>query len=243
MPPADNHRDALPQPAQGTIDRRSLGAVSRIQHAPHLALGHVEVAGKTALRNPGLAPRLVKGRLQRNLHRRNDQRPPLARARRLGQVLALPDRGRDQLAQQIPGFRQRLFPGRAVRCAPPEVGKRHHVPAVVVTFDPGGIIIGIGHSSTPPGPGHCRHSVPRNSSPSIPRSASTLLNSPLPISLLRSLTVVLRSPACKSVPCDKTCSPPSVRCATTKRTCKFRLLAHLVRTLAMNCRPFMFATV
>ena len=28
----------------------------------------------------------------------------------------------------------------------------------------------------------------------------------------------------------------------TKRTSRFRLRAHL-RTLAMNCRPFMFATV
>ena len=45
----DGDGHALPQPAQSTVDRCSLGAVVRIQHAAHFALGNVEIARKTAL--------------------------------------------------------------------------------------------------------------------------------------------------------------------------------------------------
>ena len=46
----DGHADTLPQPAQGALDGSRLGDMIRIQHAPHLALGDVEVAGETAER-------------------------------------------------------------------------------------------------------------------------------------------------------------------------------------------------
>ena len=127
---ADGDGDAPSQLAQGPINSCSLGAVLRIQHPPHLALGNVEIASKAALRDPGLTPRLVKGRLQRDLQRRNHQGPPTAGARWFGQVRALPNRGCDELAQQVLGFGQRLVPGGTVRDAPPEIRERDDEPAV-----------------------------------------------------------------------------------------------------------------
>ena len=62
----DGDGDALPQPKQGAVDRCRLCAVLGIQHPPHLALADIEVAGEAALRNPGLAPSLVEGRLPRS---------------------------------------------------------------------------------------------------------------------------------------------------------------------------------
>ena len=84
-------------------------------------------------------------------HRRHDRRPPVAGARRLGRVLALPDRGRDELAQQIPGFGQRFVAAGAVRRAPSEIGEHHDMPSVLVAFDLGRIVVGVWHPFGPPG--------------------------------------------------------------------------------------------
>lgn len=43
---ADPDADLLPQVTQRPIKRCSFGAVLRIQHASHLVLGDIEVAGK-----------------------------------------------------------------------------------------------------------------------------------------------------------------------------------------------------
>ena len=73
------------------------------------------------MRNPCLVSRLVEGRLQRDLHQRNDQGPPLVGVRRLGQVFTLANRGRNQFAQQVFGFGQ---PRPALRRAEEAVGFR-----------------------------------------------------------------------------------------------------------------------
>ena len=108
---ADGHADTLAQPTQGAVDRCRLGGMVWIQHAPHLALGNIEIAGETALRHAGLAERFVEGRFQCDRHRRDHEGPPPGRTRRLGEVSTLPHRRCNQLPQQIPGFGQRLVQG------------------------------------------------------------------------------------------------------------------------------------
>ena len=56
---ADRDADAFAQAAQSAVDGGGLGGVVGVEHAAHLALGHPEVAGQTALRQAGSAERLV----------------------------------------------------------------------------------------------------------------------------------------------------------------------------------------
>ncbi len=98
----------------------------------------------------------------------------------------------------------------SVPAIPASARKRSYRGGIVVRFRPSG-------RRVEEIPGAC--SRPAGMAVSIPRPASILPSSPLPISFLRPLTVVLRSPTW-SVPCV-----PGPRDAT-KRTSRFRGLAH-----------------
>lgn len=56
---ADRDADAFAQAAKRTVYGGRLGGVVGVEHAAHLALGHLEVAGEAALRQAGCAERLV----------------------------------------------------------------------------------------------------------------------------------------------------------------------------------------
>lgn len=98
----------------------------------------------SALRNVGLAGRVVECRLQGGLREKIEVHR-LRGVRRLRHVLALGDRGRDEFTQEVLGFFQRFVARCAVRRAPAEIGERDDVAPVFVAFNLRRIVVGGWH--------------------------------------------------------------------------------------------------